>query len=185
MVRPIPGYHGRRGLCPAVLEAAGLPTTFRKGRQAGSIREQTVSRLQHLPRGRRVREVYVLRAHTVQGSGWSYLAELAAEIGARLSLVVHAPQPCLEQMSVLRWGRVRVAVPRVLHLTTDRRALEVGIPPVESWTLDPSIPCLWLPEVSVPMPFPGRPLRLSGPASAWQRSVSSCPIPLTLSARSY
>lgn len=69
LVRPVPGFRGRRGLGPAVLEAAGLPTTFQKGQQAGSIREQTVSRLQHLPRGRRVREVYVLRAHTVQGSG--------------------------------------------------------------------------------------------------------------------
>jgi hypothetical protein len=29
-------------------------------------------------------------------------------------------------MRVLRWVGVRLAVPRVLHLTTDRRALDVN-----------------------------------------------------------
>ena len=87
----------------------------------------------------------MLRAHTV--GGWVYLAELAEEIGAGLIVVVHEPEPCPTEIRLLRLAGVRVAAPRVLHLTTDRRALAVGLPPVESWLLDPSIPSLWLPAV--------------------------------------
>ena len=147
LVRPTPGCYGRRSFCPAILEGAGLPASFQRGWQARSIHEQTVSRLRRLPWGQRVREVYKLRAHTV--GGWDYLAQLAQEIGAGLILVVHQPQPSPIEMRVLRWAGVRLAVPRVLHLTTDRNALEVGIPPVESWTLDSPDPALWLPAVAV------------------------------------
>ena len=83
LVRPIPGYHGRRGLCLAILDAAGLPTRFQTGWPAGSILDQAVFRLKRLPRNRRVREIYVVRAHTVQGSGWAHLAEVAKGVGAR------------------------------------------------------------------------------------------------------
>ena len=109
----------------------------------------------------------MLRAHTV--GGWDYLAQLAEEICAGLSLVVHAPEPCPMETRLLRLAGVRVAAHRVLHLTTDRRALEVGLPPVESWLLDPSIPTLWLPAVPAWPPIrrrvgalPGPP-RLAGP----------------------
>jgi hypothetical protein len=161
LVRPTPGCYGRRSLCPAILEGAGLTANFQRGWRARSIHEQTVSRLRRLPRGQRVHEVYVLRAHTV--GGWDYLAQLAQEIGAALILVVHELEPCPTETRLLRLAGVRVAAPRVLHLTTDRRALEVGLPPVESWLLDPSIPTLWLPAVPA---WPPIRRRLSAPQGA-------------------
>ena len=183
LVRPAPGCYGRRNLCPAILEGAGLPTSFRRGGRGGSIQEQTVSRLRRLPRGHRVREIYVLRAHAV--GGWFYLAELAEEIGAGLILVVHAPEPCPTEIRLLHSAGVRVAAPRVLHLTTDRRALEVGLPPVESWLMDPTLPVLWLASVPAWMPLPGRPCHPSPRAPGGRsRTVTPCPVLLTSSARS-
>jgi len=160
LVRPTPGCHGRRSLCPAILEGAGLLASFQRGWRSRSIHEQTVSRLRRLPKEQRVHEVYVLRAHTV--GGWVYFAELAREIGAALILVVHQPQPSPIEMRVLRWAGVLVATPRVLHLTTDRRALEVGIPPAESWILNSPDPTLWLPAIPAWPPARGRAGRRHG-----------------------
>ena len=113
----------------------------------------------------------MLRAHTV--GGWDYLAQLAEEIGAGLLLVVHEPEPCPMKTRLLRLAGVRVAAPRLLQLTTDRRALEVGIPPVESWLLDPSIRTLWLPEVPAWPPIRRRVGALQGtPRLAGPQEVS-------------
>jgi hypothetical protein len=172
LVRPTPGCYGRLSLCPAILEAAGLPGTFQRGSRARSTHEQTVSRLRRLPRGQRIREIYVLRAHTI--GGWDYLAQLAEEIGAGLLLVVHEPEPCPTETRLLRLAGVRVAAPRVLHLTTDRRALDVGLPPVESWLMDPSIPTLWLLAVPAWPPIRRRPGALPGtPRLAGPQEVST------------
>ena len=64
-----------------------------------------------LRRARRVREVFVLRGHT-HGCGWSYLAAVAAQIRARLTLVVHEPQPRPYMVDCLRLDGVRVLAPR-------------------------------------------------------------------------
>ena len=91
----------------------------------------------------------MLRAHTLDGCGWSYLAAVAAQIRARLILVVHEPQPRPFMVDCLRLDGVRVLAPRALRLTTDIRALAVGLPPRESWLLPASVPVLWLPSVPV------------------------------------
>jgi hypothetical protein len=188
LVRPTPGCYGQRYLCPAILEGAGLAPTFRTGSRVGTIHEQTVGRLQRLPQHRRVWELYILRAHTV-GCGWRYLAELAGEIGARLTLVVHAPQPHPGDMALLRWAGIRVTVPRVLYLTNDRGALEVGLTPMEGLLMGPSTPAFWLPSV----PVWGWPLagadggrrRHQGQPRTVSTCPCTCPFPLTVPARSY
>ena len=145
VVRPTPGCAGLRTLHHNLLDAAGLPVTCQLGQSARSSYERTVTRL----RRARVGEIFVLRAHTVGRGRWVHLGRVAAEIGARLMLIVHATYTCPDNLEFLRWSGLRVATPRELRLTTDVRALALGIPPLESWPLNPTLPVFWLPAVPV------------------------------------
>ena len=100
-----------------------------------------------LLRRKRVRELWVLRAHAI--GGWTSLGYIAAHAGARLYLVIHAPDPSRHQVEDLRFLGYPVASPREIRLSKDRVALALGIMPEEGWTLGPSQRVLWLPALPV------------------------------------
>lgn len=98
-------------------------------------------------RRKRVRELWVLRAHAT--AGWSFLGELAEAANARLYLVIHAPHPRRDEMDVLRFHGFPVATPREIRLSRDRVALALGITPDEGWGLTPAYEVFWLPAPPV------------------------------------
>ncbi len=84
------------------------------------------------------REIFVFRAHLIDGWPWVELGLMAEHLGAALTLVVHASAPSFLGLECLKRWRLRTAVPREIRLTTDERALAVGIPPRESYALNPA-----------------------------------------------
>lgn len=145
VVRPTPGFSGCQSLCRDVLYAAQLPAVFERSRRAGPARRQTAIRLHRA----RVRELWVLRAHTIGGSGWAHLGEVAAAARVRLLLIVHAQQPCPHQRIGMRVAGLRLTVPREIRLTTDALAIRLGIVPMDGGDVDPATPIMWLPAVPV------------------------------------
>lgn len=143
LVRPTPGCQGSRALCRDVLYSAGLPDRPPR-RSCAWIPE---ARVAPLLRRKRVRELWVLRAHAI--GGWSSLGYIAVHAGARLYLVIHAPQPSWDAVDCLRCVGYAVAAPREIRLSMDRVALALGITPEEGWSLEPSQRFLWLPALPV------------------------------------
>ena len=111
LVRPTPGCGGSRNLCRDILPAAGLPD--QPLRRAWAFTPE--ARAAPLLRRKRVRELWVLRAHAT--AGWSCLVELADAAYVRLYLVIHEPQPRPEEMDVLRFHGFPVAAPREIRLS--------------------------------------------------------------------
>lgn len=143
LVRPTPGCHGSRTLCRDVLYSAGLPDRPPR-RSCAWIPE---ARVAPLLRRKRVRELWVLRAHAIES--WSSLGYIAAHAQARLYLVIHAPDPGRHQVEGLRFLGYPVAAPREIRLSMDRVALALCIMPAEGWSLGAAQRVLWLPALPI------------------------------------
>ena len=130
IVRPTPGVHGHKQLWRDVQDAARARGRLGVDAHADPSELPTAALL----RRARVRELWVLRAHTIHWTGWCHLGNVAAAARVRLVLIIHAAQP--EPMPAWAARPLWWTVPRVIRLSNDALSLALGITPAEGWELD-------------------------------------------------
>lgn len=150
LAHPVPGL-GASALCEALMAQKGWSGRLERQWRSHPIGAQTVQAL----RAARVRELFVMRAHTLDAGSWNMLGRLAVQALVDLRIVVREPVVAMEKMECLtRTGLAVEREPRLLMVSHDTVALAMGLPPAETAMAPPGARVWWLPAADVPRARP-------------------------------